>query len=111
MHSIHAHIHNIYMYINIYIHIYIYTHTQGGDKDSSTVARLCVLLCATKDVAAAEKYAEMLPVVAEADDVDVQVCVTVSLCVCVRSTFCIFSKNLQKHFVDMGVCNVMYTYV
>jgi len=45
---------------------------KGGDKDTSTVARLCVLLCATKDVAAAEKYAEMLPVVAEADDVDVQ---------------------------------------
>lgn len=45
---------------------------KGGDKDASTVARLCVLFCATKDMTSAEKYADMLPVLAEAEDVDVQ---------------------------------------
>ena len=46
---------------------------QGGDKDASTVARLCTLLCAAKDVDQAEKYAGMLPSIAGTEDVDVQV--------------------------------------
>jgi thioredoxin-like negative regulator of GroEL len=46
---------------------------QGGDKDAATVARLVTLLCAAKDVEQVEKYVAMLPVIAEAEDVDVQV--------------------------------------
>lgn len=45
---------------------------QGGDKDAATVARLVTLLCAAKDVEQVEKYVAMLPVIAEAEDVDVQ---------------------------------------
>jgi hypothetical protein len=46
---------------------------QGGDKEAFTVARLCTLLCAAKDVDQAEKYAGMLPSIAGTEDVDVQV--------------------------------------
>lgn len=46
---------------------------KGGDKDPSTVARLCLLLCQQGgDVGRAEQYAAMLPPLAGAEDVDVQ---------------------------------------
>ena len=44
-----------------------------GDKDQTNLARLVSLLCAKGEVDKADKYAAMLPALAEAEDVDVQV--------------------------------------